>query len=322
MKRAALLGMLVCSMAAAVGRVPAAAARDDSKPFLLAVLNRDGYAMPFAAFDGRRWKSPWPDYRAAEMPISIDDVDKDWWGVGERPQRMALWFEGTKIKDVTLAGLAMVKSLCSTRLGIKTDYKPAQVAPPRTKAPYPKDGLLVSGDTPVERIEIVSPGSAEFNRALIFVTDKFNKRENVAALSFTDWRHPFDERRRKAQPITVEAMYRAPNQKPGWTTYYIEAVRQYPARPIDAGCGLVTVGDGWVHVGPKDELRIEFDTRVTYCDRKGVGVMLPLGFIRVGDHNYWVAQFSGFEYETYRVIEPEKDGARLQAAFHAGSCPD
>ena len=322
MKHAALLAVLALSTAPAIARVPSRASLDDRKPFLLAVLNRDGHAMPFASFDGRRWKAPWPDNRQVEMPISIDNVDKDWWGIGKRPERMALWFEGAKVADVAVTALAMVKALCSTRLGLKTDYKSPQLAPPRTKAPYPKDGLLVAGDVPVERIEIVEPASAEWNRVLILITDKFNKGENVAANAFTDWKHPFDERRRKAVPITMEALYRAPNPKAGWTTYFVEAVRQYPARREDQGCGVATVGSGWVHVGPKDKAEFEFGARVTYCDRKGVGVMLPLGLIRSGDRNYWVAQFSGFEYEIYRVIDPDTDRARVLASFHAGSCPE
>ncbi len=322
MKHALLLALLAGSAAPVLALVPSLATLDEKKAFLLAVLNRDGYAMPFAAFDGKHWKAPWPAGRQPEMPISIDNVDREWWGVGQRPERMALWSDGAKITDVTLVGLATVKSLCSVRLGLKTDYKPPQLPPPRTKAPYPKDGLLVSGDVPVQRINIVETASAEWNRALILITDKFNKLETAAARQFTEWKHPFDERRRKAQPIVIEAMYRAPNQKAGWTTYYVEAVRQYPARPIDAGCGVATVGGGWLHVGPKEEVKMDLSVRVTYCDRKGVGVMLPLGLIRAGDRSYWVAQFSGYEYENYTVIDPDIDGARPMARFHAGSCPE
>jgi len=322
MKHALLLALLACSTAPAVARLPAVVSLAEKKPFLLAVLSRDGYAMPFAAFDGKHWKETWPAGRAVEMPVSIDDVDRDWWGIGQRPQRMTLWTDGAKVGDVRLVGLAMVKSLCSVRLGLKTDYKPSQLAPLRTKAPYPKDGLLVSGDVPVERIQIVETASAEWNRALILITDRFNKLETAAAREFTDWRHPFDERRRKAQPITLEAMYRAPNHKAGWTTYYLEVVRQYPARPIDRGCGVATVGGGWLHVGPKDEIKMDLAARVTYCDRKGVGVMLPLGVIRIDERTFWVAQFSGYEYENYSVIEPDINGPRPVARFRAGSCPE
>lgn len=317
-----MAAMIAVGLASAGAPVPAGTLLDEKKTFLLAVLTRDGYAIPFAAYDGTRWKSPWPESRAVEMPISIDNVDKDWWGIGHRPERMNLWSNGAKTGEVALTQLAMIKSLCSTRLGLKTDYKPRELAPPRLKAPYPKDGLLVAGNVAVEKIDVVEPGSAEWNRALILITDKFNKVETAAARSFMAWRHPFDERQRRAQPIKLEAIYRAPDEKAGWTTYFVEAVREYPARSIDRGCGIATAGHAWIHLGPKDEVKLEVSAQVTYCDRKGVVYMLPFGFIRNAGRNAWVFQLSGFEGEAYRVVDPHKDGTVLLASFHAGSCPE
>ena len=322
MKRVLVVVLVALGLTPALARVPASDLFDEKTAFLLAVLTRDSYAIPFAAFDGRRWKAPWPETRAVEMPISVDDVDKDWWGIGRRPGRMTLWSSGAKIGEVALTQLAMIKSLCSTRLGLKTDYKPREPALPRLKAPYPKDGLLVAGDITVDKIDTVEPGSAEWNRTLILITDRFNKTETAAARSFMAWRHPFDERQRRAQPLKLEAIYRAPDENPGWTTYFVEAVREYPARPADAGCGVVTNGHAWVHLGPRDEIKIELSAQVTYCDRKGVVFMLPFGLIRAGGRNAWVFQLSGFEGEAYRVVDPEKNGTALLASFHAGSCPE
>lgn len=290
-------------------------------PLLLAVLSRDGYAMPFASFDGRRWRSPWPDHRNLEMPISIDDVESDWWGIGRRPDRMAWWVDGAKRGEISLKQIANVQAMCSTRIGLRTDHTPSTPAPPRMKQPYPKDGLLVAGDASVDRIDIVEPGSPDWNRMLIGITDRFNKVETAAARSFESWRHPFNAEARKLRPLILEAVYRAPNQTPGWTTYFVEAVRAYPPRPEDRGCGLSTTGQGWVHVGPKGDVKVELTARATYCDRKGVGFMLPLGLIRAADRTYWVYQFSGFEGEWYLVSDVRHDGVRTVASFHAGACP-
>lgn len=319
MKRLAVLFAIALGLTPALAHTPL----DTGSPFLLAVLTRDGYAIPFALFEGRRWRSPWPSGRDVELPITIDDVDKSWWGIGKRPERMTLWTDGAKVTDVALTALATIKSLCSTRLVVKTDYKPRELAPPRLKQPYPKDGLLVAGDATVEPIAIVERGTAEWNRALILIGDKFNKLETDAARSFVMWAHPFDERARKLQPIVLEAVYSARAQEPGWTTYFVEAVRKYPARPRDRGCGLETTGQGWVHVGPAErDVKVELTTRITYCDRKGVGFMLPFGVIHAGGKTLWAYQFSGFEGEWYQVVDTDKDGVRPVAAFHAGSCPE
>ena len=61
--------------------------------------------------------------------------------------------------------------------------------------------------------------------------------------------------------------------------------------------------------------------RVTYCDRKGVSYMLPLGLIRANDHNYWVFQSSGFEEEWYEIVEPTRHTIQSQLAYPVGACP-
>jgi hypothetical protein len=300
--------------------------------FLLAVLNRDGLAQPFAAFDGRRWKAPWPDHRQTELPISLDSVDRDWWGIGAPPSRMTLWAHGSAVAEASITALAQVRGLCSARLGLRTDFKPKTLAPPRMKQPYPKDGLLVSGSAQVGRIEMVQQGSEEWNRALILLTDDFNNGESRAIASFDGWRHPVREESRRRQPVTIEAIYKAPSDAPGWTSYFVEAVREYTPsslRPsVSLGsarkddCGPTTTGQAWVHVGPGNKSEVDLTSRVTYCDRKGVNVMLPFGTIRAGKRTYWVYQFSGYEDEWYQVVRPEPKDIDVAVSFHAGSCPE
>ena len=290
--------------------------------FLLAVLNRDGLAIPFAAYTGKRWVTPWPQDQRGEMPISLNDVDGDWWGIGARPERLSVWSNGQQTGEVSFTALSQVKPLCSARLGLRTDYKPRELAPPRLRQPYPKDGLLVSNGVPVGRIDPVERGSAEWVRALQLIEDEFNKNEKRAIASFDGWRHPLADDERKRTPITMEAMYRAASDEPGWTTYFVESVRQYPARLRDGGCGLATTGQGWVHMGPKDKSEVELTSRVTYCDRKGVGFMLPFGTVRAGGRTYWVYQYSGYDDEFYQVVRPEPGDVKVVAGYHGGSCPE
>jgi hypothetical protein len=294
----------------------------NDRPFLLAVLNRDGLAQPFAAFDGRRWKAPWPDHRQTELPISLEGVDRDWWGIGAPPSRMTLWAHGTAVAETSVTALAQIRGLCSGRIGVRTDYKSKALAPPRMKQPYPKDGLLVSGGAQVGRIEMVERGSEEWNRALLVMTDDFNKGESRAIASFGDWRHPVREETRRLQPITIEAVYKAPSDAAGWTTYFVEAVRQYQSPRRGDDCGLTTTGQAWVHMGPANKSEVDLTSRVTYCDRKGVNVMLPFGTVRAGNRTYWVYQFSGYEDEWYQVVHPEPKDIDVAVSFHAGSCPE
>lgn len=302
--------------------MPRAEQSASNDAFLLAVLNRDGLAIPFAAYTGRRWVAPWPQEQRGILPISLEDVEDDWWGIGARPERLSIWLNGQKMGEASFTALSQVKALCSARLGLRTDYKPRELAPPRLRQPYPKDGVLVSGNVPVGRIESVEKGSAEWQRALTLITDEFNKMEKRAIRSFGHWQHPFDEAARQKTPITMEAMYRAPSDASGWTTYFVESVRQFPARLRDAGCGLATMGQGWVHVGPNGKTQVDLTSRVTYCDRKGVGYMLPFGTVRASGRTYWVYQYSGYDGEFYQVVRPEPDDVKVAAWYFAGACPE
>ena len=321
------LALLVLTAAPAVMQAPAVppttSAPPTNTPFLLAVLNRDGLAVPFAAFTGRRWLTPWPSAQRGEMPITIDDVDEDWWGVdGGRPARMTAWWNGMKGPDVRFTALTQVRALCSLRLGLRTDYKARELAPPRMKQPYPKDGLLISNDVPLGRIDTLDKSAPEWERLPSLITEEFNKMERQAIRSFGGWDHPMSDAARRRLPVVIEAVYRAPSDEAGWTTYFVESVREYPARLRDGGCGLTTTGQGWVHLGPGGRIKIELTSRVTYCDRKGVGFMLPFGTLRAGDKTDWIYQYSGYDDEFYQVVRPEPGDIKVIAGYHAGSCPE
>ena len=303
--------------------LPAPALQEDASKFALAILRRDGAVLPFATFDGRRWRGRWPaEIRNLELPISLDDVPEDWWGVEPAPRRMTIWRDGARAGAVTLTGLSITRPMCEPRITVKSDYKSESTPPPPFEMPYPKDGLLSSGDLTLERIASVEKGSADWNRIMIAIKERFDREESAAARAFTSWVHPVQEDRRRLMPIALEALYRAPTDDPNWTAYYVEAVRQYPPAPRDQdGCGLATFGHGWVLVSRNEDIKVQISALVTYCDRKGVSYILPFGFIRADDHVYWVYQFSGFEEEWFEVVEPTRGSIRSHVAYRVGACP-
>jgi hypothetical protein len=295
--------------------------QERTAPFVLSVLRRDGIVLPFAAFDGRRWSRRWPERVPVELPISLDAVPGWWWGVDAPPRRMHLWDAGASVGEVTVTGLTMTRLMCERRLALRSDYKAGTPAPPPMVLPYPKDGLLVSSAVPVGTIAVRQPDSADANKILMLATEEFNKQEKRAAGAFTDWRHPIKADHRKLVPITIEALYSAPADDPEWTAYFVEAIRQFPPGPAEKdGCGLATYVSGWVMVGPNDRARIYLRARVTYCDRKGVGYMLPFGLIQANRKSYWVFQYAGFESEGYEVVRPTARGPETQVVYTAGVC--
>lgn len=318
--RLVLLALAMASLAPACAVATAGTSGQQTNPFLLAVLRRDGLVVPFAAFSGKRWSMRWPSSLPHEMPISMENVPDSWWGIEPPPRRMQRWTDGERTGEVVLQAPTPVALMCQGRLAIRSNYESAAPAPPRFVRPYPKDGLLVAGDVPVSRIETVEPTAAEARDLLALVTEEFDREEDRAARAFTAWRHPVKPAERKLIPITVEALYRAPTDNPEWTAYFIETVRQYPPTPADKDkCGLATFMSGWVIKGP-GRARVRLGATVTYCDRKGVGYMLPFGVIRANDKVYWVFQHSGFEHEAYEVVRPSSRGVDTEVVYDAGGC--
>jgi hypothetical protein len=313
----------LCILAALlVLELPAPALQEEASKFVVAVLRRDGGVIPFATFDGRRWRGRWPaGLRNLELPISLDDVPEDWWGIEPPPRTMTIWRDGARAGTVKLTGVAMTRPMCEPRITLKSDHKPSATPPPPFEMPYPKDGLLLSGNATLEPIQVIERGTADWNSMLIAIKEQFDREETTASRSFDRWVHPVKENQRKLVQINLEAVYKAPTSDPDWTAYYIEAVRQYPpGRQDKDGCGLATFGYGWVLVS-KEDIKVRIAARVTYCDRKGIGYMLPFGLIRADDNVYWVYQFSGFEEEYYEIAEPTRRGIENHVVYPVGACP-
>jgi hypothetical protein len=291
------------------------------RPFSVAVLRRDGLVIPFAVFDNG-WKTPWPAGFPSEMPISLTDVPERWWGVDEPFERMDLWRDGKRAGDVTITGVTVTRAMmCQPRVVLRSNYKPTAEVPPPFERPHPKDGLLVGGGVPVQRIESVLRGAPDWNRTLVTITPEFNRSETRAAGGFSSWRHPLPADDRRLVPITIESLYRAPSEAPEWTSYFVEAVRQYPAGRRDKdNCGPLTYVYGWVMLGPDERSWVRLTAQIAYCDRFGVRYMLPFGTVTAKNRIYWIFQFAGAESEWYEITRPQPGRIESAASFHAGSC--
>ena len=318
---ARVLLLLVATMqVSGVQRPPSAP--DQSTPFVLGVLRRDGIVNPFAAFDGKRWTAPWPSgVQFLELPISIESVPPKWWGKAGAISQMTAWVDGVNRGTLHLVRPAMVRLMCDLRLGLISDYRSPQPAPPPGVQPYPKDGLAVSGDQRIEPIQVLSSTSSEWPGAAVQLLDAFDKAEQAAVSGFLDWKHPVRRADRAKVPVEMEAMYRAPMDQPGWVAYYVEAIKRYPPGPDDGDCGLITSAGGWVVIGPDGKRSTKLFARVTYCDRRGVTYMLPLGLIKAQGLTYWAYQLSGYGREGYGIIRPTPKELVPEMVYSAGSCP-
>ena len=282
--------------------------------------------FPFASFDRDDWEITWPlvplSFRDLKIPVTVKDIPEKWWGKGA-PDRWRAHLLSGQATDLSVKSIGVFRPFCLERLGLATSYTPTEPAPGSVR-PYPKDGIVISGNLSVDPIESVDPASAEAREFEAKLAQEFNKVEDRTVANVrtsTGWRHPFEPDARKKQPIKLESWYRSPSSEPGWTVSYVEVSRAFEPTANSKNCGLETFVSGWVHHF-RGEMRRTSELRgqLTYCDRVGVVYMLPFGRIRPRTREYWVFQLSGWNDEWYDVAEISRERVKHVVEVNAGGC--
>ena len=316
------LVLILVSLAVPAASTPAAIEPAHPRPFVLAILRRDGLISPFAAYDGKAWTAPWPmDLHSLELPLWVDAIPRQWWGKAGMPAAMTIWTDGTQRGTLELTTPTTVRIMCSPRLALSSTYRSPEPAPPSGVQPYPKDGLVISNGQPIDPIEILSPTSPDWMPMAVSLVEPFDAAERETIRGFMEWKHPFTRAQRLQRPIELETLYRAPMDAPGWSAYHVEAVKRYPPGPEDDDCGLVTYLSGWVMAGPDGRRQRQLGAQITYCDRRANTYMLPLGLLTSAGRTSWVYQMSGWGREGYAVVRPTPKRIEPEVQYTAGSCP-
>jgi hypothetical protein len=292
----------------------------------LGVMRRDGVIVPFAIFDGDEWSMPWPvSVQNMELPITLDAVPPKWWG-SAMPTGWTLW-PATGQPAVKVAPIAPLAILIGRekRVGLRTDFVSDQPAASFFELPYPKEGLAVAGNTEVAPITRVSNMTSAWKTLTTSLQEEIEEaeRKEIARLkSNAKWNHPLMAVERRRVVAELEAWYTTGLEQPGFALSYIEAVKKYPVGVDDLGCGLETFISGWMHINKRQpKPKTELTARVTYCDRKGVSYMLPLGLLKLRNRTHWVFQTSSWEREWYSVVEATPGRLRFVAEYYAGGRP-
>jgi hypothetical protein len=289
----------------------------DSAAFAVGVLRRDGVIVPFAAFDGKRWSNPWPvPALDLTVPIGLGAVPSKWWGPTKRALeswQAVLTPSSDAPRTVNVVQPDWVEAHCQRQIGLRTDYVPAAMAPPRTTQPYPKDGIAVSPPHTVEPVAIIPPLAPDAQGLTPALLDAFNRAERVVEDRYG---HRVRRRARENTAPTIEAVYAFGDQS---RIYYVEATRAY--RELGQySCASLAFGTGWF-VREGDQVRSLLTVvDLLNCDRAGASYMLPLGVIRIGSQVFWLAQFSGWDHERFAVLEIKAKTVEAVLSAWGGGC--
>ena len=308
---------VTASTAAAVLALAASLVAADARPgaFGVGVLRRDGVIVPFAAFDGKRWVDSWPLPDVdLEVPIALRDVPSKWWGPTAPLGQWQLW--ATKEpQTLRVVQPDWVDVHCTRQIGLRTDYKPDEFPPPPTVQPYPKDGLVVSPPQAIERIAILSADSPEVRTAMPAIRDVFNQAERLIENRYD---HPVPRRAREGRDPEIEAIY-AVGEHP--RIYHIESSRRYRLLGQTVNdCEAVAFGTGWFAADGTQVSSLFMAVDLLNCDKRGASYMLPLGAMRLRGSLYWLAQYSGWDFERYVVVEIKQKSVKAVVNAWGGSC--
>lgn len=315
----ALIGVLCAVALTAV----AGAQRREERRYGVAVVRVDGTMVPFAEYDRGRWRRLWTGTERGgyQVPITLDDVDGDWWGHVDPSSVWQLWARPGVSEVLNITGIRPVSTPCSATVGLTTSYRPQAPPPPAETAPYPKAGLATSAGIAYQPIVPVERNSAAWQGVHHALEQSFDGLESRQLFGM-GWGHPipYDERRRA--PVRLNVLL----HRPGSRFAYVEATREYrdPNSPGDAPpCGLVTYVSGFFWRNDRGALvPVSATTLVSYCHLEEAVYLWPLGVIREDRHDYWVVQTAGWTGEAYGVIElDEEKGIVRDHVWHTvGQC--
>jgi hypothetical protein len=299
--------------------------------FSLAILRRDGMLMPFAVYDGKRWRNPWPVPGTSDnMPINTADIPKGWW---PDKQPVMDWTlipivprNATTPATARVTGINWFLAGCQQGVGLRTDYKPAVLPPPPRVHPYPKDALAFSGDVRIDPIELVAPTDKVPLQLTALLPDAITTPEELAITRYAagGWTHSYSPPERRKTPVRLEALYRVRQGLDGRDLYYFEAVKRYflpkdamaETKPAVArtpqpdkqeqSCDLITFVWGWFTTTPDGRISdLLPKVLITSCDYRNARFMLPLGTVTVEHEKLWIVQWSNPTSESYMVLDPK-----------------
>lgn len=299
-------------------------AAQDSSPFLMAIVRRDAVVVPFASYDGKRWRHTWPPPSLKpEVPLSLRDVPQSWWGKNGVAEQWTFWSGAGESRPVQAKTPTWVQSQCQMTIGLKSDHAPAGLVPAPVVQPHPKDGLATTGTQRIEPIEIRTEASPEWSEFVSFLQGVVPPLEQKAIDFYSSWSHPVVRSIRKQTPFGLEALYRAPAGTPGRYSYFFEGMKRYamPATGEGPACDLVTFVSGWV-LREANGVKSPFNLRasVTYCNLSNVEMMLPLGLLELNDQRLWVVQWSGWGHERYSLIDVLPGRTKIVLETAGGGC--
>jgi hypothetical protein len=254
----------------------AARAQSRIDPFVLAILADNNTLLPFASFDGARWRKTWPEPVEDVDPKRLNSperIPRAWWGGMPFQPLWEVIEAGGRRSRVRIVGSnwSGMGSSCSSNIGMKID------APVKTYQAY--RALAASRPGVIEPVMTVTPDSPELTRVRALLPGMFRRHFG-----------------RSEDTPTLLGLFKTSEVDGDY--FYFEASRWPDSfmtgwlRHDAGGSSLVTVA---IATGDRDG------------DGKGMEDFQPLGVIRHGDRRFWIGYVGGYAFAGLIVVDVRRN---------------
>ncbi len=268
----------------------------DVAPFVVGVWGQGNAVIPFADFDGTRWRTSWPapvEDEPASRPLG--QIPPAWWGLASFSQTWeVLEPSGRRVPiRITGTGPAALGSSCAINLGLTASI-------PVARYQY-ATVLAASRPGAVDPVETLSPASAHWRTISALLPGVYQRHES----------NVWEEVRARLRPEEL-----SPPPRPRLDAAFLtsdelgEFVYFASSRHLFARHGEWTVIEGWlwrrsatepfqlvaVQAGRQDD------------DRKSLHSLRPLGVVRQGSRRYWLGAWSAYAYDGLTVLDVRRAG--------------
>jgi hypothetical protein len=267
-------------------------------PFVVGIWGQFTAVIPFADFDGSRWRSSWPAPDETEPARrTLDQIPSRWWGpTSFSPTWEVLEPAGRRVPiQITGTGLAALGSSCAANLGLTANI-------PVERYQY-ATVLAASRPGAIDPIEALAPGSADWRTISALLPGIYQRHESTVWAAVRARVRP-EEVSPRPRP-RLDAAFRTRDEG-GEFVYFVSS------RHLFVRHGEWTLIEGWLWRASATEPFQLVAVEASPADDEGKahGALMPLGVVRRGSRVFWIGALSSYAYYGLVVLDVRRAGIK------------
>jgi hypothetical protein len=261
-------------------------AQSRTAPFVLAILADNNALLPFASFDGDRWRKIWQEpVNGYPKLIAPERIPPAWWGgVPYQPTWEVVAANGRRGVRIIRSVPATLGSCCAVNVGMRID------APRRTFEP--NTALATSRPDIVEPVTALTPQTLQWKHLDALLPRLFRKHFGASV----------------DRPSLLKMFM---SSEPDGQYFYFEASR-WPESVIV----------GWLRSDASSSslVIVSLKTGDRDGDGKGMEAFQPLGIIRDGDRRFWIGFLNSYANSALAIIDVRRNWMTEHVRVDYGGC--